>query len=574
MRPLISTQEVASCSDAYIATAVALAVGAAAIGIPATVVLADQPGGHGGHHRGQAIEHVLLISVDGLHQSDVEWYVANHPGSELAKLVGGGAEYARAQTPIPSDSFPGMTAQVTGGNPRTTGIYYDDEYSHAVLPAGTTSCHGQPTGGEVIYDSPDDQDSTRLDAGQGLAGLPGSILEMTAQPGALLNPATLSVNSQTCRPIYPHEYLQVNTIFEVAHDHGLRTAWSDKHPAYEALAGPSGKGIDDLFTPEIDSRALEPNGTPYPGEISWTEDNAATMQYDSYKVQAVLNELAGYDHSGKTKVGVPAILGMNFQTVSTAEKLITSDGLNGGYLPGTTTPGPLLQRALDYVDAKLQAMDEAIQAQGLASSTAIIVSAKHGQSPQDPNSLTRIKDGPIIEAINAAWDVAHPGAGALIVAGTDDDAWQSYLSDTSQQAADFVKDYLWSHSATGVAYDGSSRTLAHSGLAEIYAGRDAARYFGVPLSDPRHPDVWGVVQVGVVYTGGSKIAEHGGANPADRDVPIVVYAPGAVQPGTYRPPVETTQIAPTILDLLGLDPDALQAVRIEGTQTLPGVARR
>ncbi|HEV3318853.1 MAG TPA: alkaline phosphatase family protein [Solirubrobacteraceae bacterium] len=516
---------------------------------------------------------MLLISVDGLHQSDLEWYVESHPGSELAKLVGGGAEYARAQTPIPSDSFPGMTAQVTGGNPRTTGIYYDDEYSHAVLPAGTTSCHGQPTGGEVIYDSPDDKDATALDAGQGLAGLPGSILEMTAQPQSLLNPATLPVNPQTCKPIYPHEYLQVNTIFEVAHDQGLRTAWSDKHPAYEALDGPSGTGIDDLFTPEIDSNALEPGGKPYPGEISWTEDNAATMQYDSYKVQAVLNEIDGYDHSGKTKVGVPAIFGMNFQTVSTAEKLLSSDGLNGGYEPGTTTPGPLLARALDFINAKLQAMDEEIQAQGLGDSTAIIVSAKHGQSPQDPNSLVRIKDGPIIEAINAAWDAAHPGAGALIVAGTDDDAWQSYLSDTSQQAADFVKDYLWSHSATGVAYDGSSRTLAHSGLAEIYAGRAAARYFGVPVSDPRHPDVWGVVQVGVVYTGGTKIAEHGGANPADRDVPIVLYAPGAVEPGTYRPWVETTQIAPTILDLLGLDPDALQAVQIEGTPVLPGIAR-
>jgi hypothetical protein len=161
----------------------------------------------------------------------------------------------------------------------------------------------------------------------------------------------------------------------------------------------------------------------------------------------------------------------------------------------------------------------------------------------------------------------------LIVAGTDDDAWQSYLSNTSQPAADFVKSYLWSHTATGVAYDGSPRTLAHSGLAEIYAGRDAARYFGVPVSDPRHPDVWGVVQVGVVYTGGTKIAEHGGANPADRDVPILVYAPGAVQPGTYRPAVESTQIAPTILDLLGLDPDALQAVQIEGTPVLPGIAR-
>jgi hypothetical protein len=578
---------------------VALAVGAIAVGAPAAVVFAHPsgdhgrhagdhghsgdrgrgPGGHGrksggrGHHHENSISHVLLISVDGLHQSDVEWYVSNHPGSELAKLVGGGAEYSQAQTPIPSDSFPGMTAQVTGGNPRTTGIYYDDEYSHAVLPAGTTSCHGQPTGGEVIYDSPDDNNATALDAGQGLTGLPGSILEMTTQPQSLINPAALPVNPQTCKPIYPHEYLEVNTIFEVAHDHGLRTAWSDKHPAYEALDGPAGNSIDDLFTPEIDSIALEPSGTPYPGEISWTEDNATTMQYDSYKVQAVLNEIDGYDHSGKTKVGVPGIFGMNFQTVSTAEKLHTSDGLNGGYEPVTNTPGPLLQRALDYINSKLQALDEEIQAQGLADSTAIIVSAKHGQSPQDPSSLVKIKDGPIIEAINGAWEAAHPGSGALIVAGTDDDAWQSYLSDTSQEAADFVKDYLWSHTATGVAYDGSTRTLAHSGLAEIFAGKDAAKYFGVPRSDPRHPDVWSVVQVGVIYTGGSKVAEHGGANPADRDVPIVVYAPGAVQPGTYRPWVETTQIAPTILDLLGLDPNALEAVQIEGTQVLPGVDR-
>jgi hypothetical protein len=34
-------------------------------------------------------------------------------------------------------------------------------------------------------------------------------------------------------------------------------------------------------------------------------------------------------------------------------------------------------------------------------------------------------------------------------------------------------------------------------------------------------------------------------------------------------PVETTQIAPTILQLLGLDPNALQAVQIEHTAPLP-----
>src|SRR6202011_2998619 len=119
----------------------------------------------------------------------------------------------------------------------------------------------------------------------------------------------------------------------------------------------------------------------------WTEDNAATMQYDSYKVQAVLNWIDGLDHSGKHELGTPAIFGMNFQTVSTAEKLLKSDGLSGGYLPGTTTPGPLLTRALEFIDSKLQAMDEAIHKRDLEGSAAIIVSAKHGQSPQDPNLL-------------------------------------------------------------------------------------------------------------------------------------------------------------------------------------------
>ena len=526
------------------------------------------------------IKHVLLVSVDGLHQSDLAWYIAQHPGSELAKLATGGAEFSNAHTSVPSDSDPGGTALMTGGDPRATGVYYDVEYNHNLYEAGTTSCTG-PTGADVIYDSPDDLDSTRLDAGQGIPGLlsdPSKIMQMTGNPQTVLNPATFPVDPKTCQPIWPHSYLKVNTIYEVAHNAGLRTAWSDKHPVYESFNGPSGTGIDDLFTPEIDSNAIEPDGTPYPGGVSWTGDNAATRQYDSYKVQAILNEIDGYDHSGTgPKVGVPAIFGMNFQTVSTAEKLFQSEAviggpaLPGGYIPGTTTPGPLLSSALDYINAQLQMMDREVQAQGIADQTAIIITAKHGQSPQDPNQLTRIKDGPIIDAINAAWTAAHPGAGNLIVAGTDDDLWQSYLSDTSQQAADFVTDYLWTHSATGVTYGGGTRTLAHSGLAKIYAGTAAADFFGVPPSDPRHPDVFGRVQVGVVYTGGSKIAEHGGDNPGDRDVPLVVHAPGAAPRSRVHAWVETTQVAPTILRLLGLDPRALQAVQIEGTRVLPSI---
>ena len=67
---------------------------------------------------------MLLISVDGMHQSDLDWYVANHPTSELARLATGGAEYTNAQTPDPSDSDPAGTGLMTGGDPKVTGNPY------------------------------------------------------------------------------------------------------------------------------------------------------------------------------------------------------------------------------------------------------------------------------------------------------------------------------------------------------------------------------------------------------------------------------------------------------------------
>lgn len=296
------------------------------------------------------------------------------------------------------------------------------------------------------------------------------------------------------------------------------------------------------------------------------------MQYDSYKVQAILNEIDGYDHSRTHHLGVPAIFGMNFQTVSTAEKLPTSDGLTGGYLPGGTVPGPLLVRALSFINTEVGAMVAEIRAQGLADSTAILLSAKHGQSPTDPADLARVLDGPIIDGLNAARSAAHPGAGDLVVCATDDDIMQLWLSDRSQAAADFAKNYLLTHPAAGNNINGSPVTVSASGLKTVYAGAASAAFFGVPQSDPRHPDVLGIVQHGVVYTGGkSKIAEHGGADRQDCNVPILVAAPGLGHGQVISVPVETTQIAPAILTLLGLNPSDLQAVQIEHTKVLPGL---
>jgi arylsulfatase A-like enzyme len=502
------------------------------------------------------VQHVLLISVDGLHQSDLDWYVHRFPDSALASLVSHGVEFTSAQTPVPSDSFPGMVGQVTGGDPWTTGVYYDDSYNHALLPAGTKNCSGVTPGVEVTYFEQLDRDPLALDAGQGLSGLPDSILNMTGTPQDLIDPSQLPVDPTTCKPVYPHQYLRVNTIFEVARAAGLRTAWVDKHPAYEILNGPSGTGVQDLFAPEINSQASVAGS-------DWTKDNGLTQMYDSYKVQAVLNEIHGFDHSGKTQVGMPAIFGMNFQTVSTAEKLPS-----GGYMADGVTPSPLLEAALNYVNDKIGQMMAALN----LSNTVVILSAKHGQSPDDPAKLTRIDDGGIIDALNAAWKKAGH-TGDLVAFSIDDDGVYMWLNDRSQAAADFAKTFLLGYSGKGNDITGASKPFTQSGLATVYSGADAAAYFHIPAGDTvgnqRVPDVVGIAQVGTVYTGGKgKIAEHGGANPQDRDVPLVVSG-GNLSPSVHNESVETTQIAPTILSLLGLDPQSLQAVQQEHTPTLP-----
>ena len=536
---------------------------AGATAASATARAAAAPAGAAWHH-GSPIKHVLLISVDGLHQQDLAWYVHTYPNSVLAGLYDHGTEYSSAMTPFPSDSYPGMVAQVTGGNPRTTGIYYDDTWNHDVFPAGTTNCTGPVPGGEAAYEEAIDKNSNSIDAGQGLAGLPGSILQMTSDMNEVLNPAAMPVDPTTCKPIYPNQYLKVNTIFNVAHDAGLRTAWSDKHPAYQSFDGPSGNGVDDFFNPEINSTATGCTTG------DWTTDNACTMQYDGYKVQAVLNWIDGFNHSRTQHVGVPAIFGMNFQTVSTGEKLPTSDGLTGGYLAGGLIPGPLLTRALNWLDGEIGLMVAHIKADHLTSGTAIIISAKHGQSPTDPAALKRVPDGPILSAINAAWAVTHPGNKSLVIFSTDDDGMLLWLSDRSQTAADFVKQYLLTHTAPGNDINGNPITVTKSGLKKVYAGEAAADFIGVPWSDPRVPDIIGISQYGTVYTGGmKKIAEHGGDGFQDRNVPILVDLPGHHDGQVVSSPVETTQIAPTILKLLGLNPRALDAVRIEHTQILP-----
>jgi len=77
--------------------------------------------------------------------------------------------------------------------------------------------------------------------------------------------------------------------------------------------------------------------------------------------------------------------------------------------------------------------------------------------------------------------------------------------------------------------------------------------------------------VGVTYSGStSKLAEHGGFSHDDTNVVLLLSNPSFATQTVYAA-VGTAQIAPTILQALQINPQALDAVRAEGTGFLPAV---
>ena len=91
--------------------------------------------------------------------------------------------------------------------------------------------------------------------------------------------------------------------------------------------------------------------------------------------------------------------------------------------------------------------------------------------------------------------------------------------------------------------------------------------YGDPFENSRVPDFIAVTDHGVICTGGSKLAEHGGFSDDDRNVALLVSAP-KITPRIVETLTYTTQIAPTILYALGFDPKRLEGVQKEGTQVL------
>ena len=117
---------------------------------------------------------------------------------------------------------------------------------------------------------------------------------------------------------------------------------------------------------------------------AWTNSFQNIQCYDTLKVNAILKEIDGETHNGGS-ARVPTIFGMNFQAVSVGQKLIEGSTATGGYTDAQGTPTASLLSEIQFVDDSIGEMISELKDRGHYDSTLIIITAKHGQSPIDPN---------------------------------------------------------------------------------------------------------------------------------------------------------------------------------------------
>ena len=235
----------------------------------------------------------------------------------------------------------------------------------------------------------------------------------------------------------------------------------------------------------------------------------------------------------------------------------------GGYVDSIGTPSESLLKEIEFVDTSIGQMVAELkkQSRGLFNSTLIIITAKHGQSPID--SSRYIRNGSPNDPATILSSFLAPSENSAIGPTEDDVAllWLAHSSETAAAVAELEHASPALPLASNIA-----------GIGEIFSGPPLSLVYntpGLPPDDPRTPDIIVTPNIGVTYSNSKKkLAEHGGFSHDDTNVMLLVSNPG-LQPGTIYTPVETAQVAPTILDALGLAANNLQGVQAEGTQVLP-----
>ncbi|MFZ0418078.1 MAG: alkaline phosphatase family protein [Candidatus Sulfotelmatobacter sp.] len=530
------------------------------------------------------IKHVMLLSIDGMHA--VDFYNCTHGisgvnGGEpycpnMSGLSQTAINYVNTTSSKPSDSFPGMAALASGGTPKSTGLYYDVAYDRSLNPpaektgtglgAGPCVPYGIPLGTTTDNDQGVDFDDTMLNGGAPGAGL-------TEGGIASIDPKHLERDPQNgCAPVYPWNFIRVNTAFGVIHAAGGYTAWIDKHPSYSFVGGPGGKGLDDYYSPEVSSTVValpgvktlegapcDPIRDPL-GTSAWNASFENIQCYDAIKVYALLNEISGKTHSGKPAV-VPAVFGMNFQSVYVGESVNEAGVAAGGYKNAAALPSAELLGEVEYVDTAIGAIISALKDNGIYNNTLVIITAKHGESPIDPTRY--VADGT---------DTPATLLGTLIPYS------ESPLNTSGIGATEDDVSVLWLKKGVNVdtAVGILETDATEIGMGEILYGATLAPNYNIGGTgrgeDSRTPDIIVTPNIGVTYSSSTAmIGDHGGFAHDDTNVMLLVANPSFTAQ-TVSAETATIQVAPTILRALGLNPGLLDAVQQEGTPVLAEVA--
>jgi arylsulfatase A-like enzyme len=255
-----------------------------------------------------------------------------------------------------------------------------------------------------------------------------------------------------------------------------------------------------------------------------------------------------------------------------AQKALNSEG--GGYKDAAFTPNKHVAAAIAYIDKAIGKITEELEEKHLADSTLFILTAKHGQSPSDYSKLKKIGD------------TVSNTLGALVSGGTDPVTGNNLGTSVTTDDVAFIwlKDQSTRATAVGLLNANSSCPTVDpltkvvtngSGICTDNGGKVidlslVPNKFGNPANG-RTPDIMVQPNAGVIYSKSkAKDMEHGGFAPNDGNVALLVSHPD-LHKKTVDSLVGTTQVAPTIIKALGLEPSLLDAVKKEGTEVLPGL---
>jgi len=323
---------------------------------------------------------------------------------------------------------------------------------------------------------------------------------------------TVAEDPQTPKGVDMRNLVRIPTLFQAIHAAKMRASFISKHAGYAILEGPTwaGAGFDkgDLYLPE---------------EADYNFDSKT----EKFSHQAF--DQANWDTLTKLVDGAnpPALFGAYILGPNYTVKNGWTDK-KGNLLPATVG-------ALQYEDTQLGKLIAEMKSKGIYDSTAIIITADHGNTP-----LTRWvpEDGERSISQFLAQN------GIEVLSYTPDDLYMVWLKDESQTAK--AIDLLSTPDAK--AKFGTNKILNQSDLAELGAA-PADRtpdFIVIPTDGQNGTD-------SVVYAGGPKLSEHGGISEADQRVPLFMAGAGIRKGYVSQTPINNMALGPTMAYLLGVD---------------------